>query len=761
MSKNTYRCVLEAYLKNKEATGEPLPGIRGRVIYRRIAIETGIPYTQFAPGSEVRLLVDASLDKLTVSTDPPRPRQYRRTQPAIVGKSLVTYGDLKDRGRVWLRQNGYSEASIASYLSGLNAYMKYFTRNNNDPAAGEFGTNFAVQLQAFLKATGREKVVASMLRLWSTIYCDLQQSNLLPSTFAEALTKIVNESGRTKADIARSAGLKFASTLWGWMAGDFMPTDPAKVAKLEEVLAVLPGTLSLKLTFHRARRVTNIPIEWWPERWQKSFRSYGHQRDKVIALIPPSSLSGSLEDLKPIFDKALQKSLNGEGELPYRQKLMKLRVKQYRLRYKNWPDSLKSEFLELKEYKTAPSGLRNKKRRGRWVETTANIAQTQLESFFGFLCQPIDHDDPELRGLGLGSERLTLAWLAVQDVVEKYLEFSFVRSCSYSTGTETFVGTWIALLQPESGWLWLHAELLDRLPKQQRQLVDAAGGWENHCVNVCSELRDSITSLKRNGQLERTREPMAPIGPILDHHEPLSLINNALLQNKRDLYNRERPNEIFSPQLAAAWRDHFLISFLSCLPLRAKHWGLLTYKEDGSGYLQKHSDGWWLVIPYDDFKNVRNTKIFTPHRRERILTLRFSELEPLGRLVPLLERYLELARPIIVGEGSFLFPTREGKPLTSPLVYLHVKAWTQQYLSQYSSRKLGIKGVFPFGPHAFRDIVATHIIKTTGLIALAANILLDSEELVLKHYARFLPEDRLKLAMAELTGVYKNDEEED
>lgn len=34
MSTNPYRRVLEAYLERKKASGEPLPGIRGRVNYK-------------------------------------------------------------------------------------------------------------------------------------------------------------------------------------------------------------------------------------------------------------------------------------------------------------------------------------------------------------------------------------------------------------------------------------------------------------------------------------------------------------------------------------------------------------------------------------------------------------------------------------------------------------------------------------------------------------------------------------------------------
>ena len=736
-----------------------LPGIRERVNYKGIAIETGIPHRQFEQKRELRLLVDAVLDELGVANGAPN-EQPRRILDSEVRTPLTTYSDLKSSGLIWLREHGYSKASIASYHSHLNAFMRHFGRTDKSSTAKDFGLYFESQANAFLQAEGKSNVVRSALNLWSRIHGELHQSIYLPADFAAALTELVVASGRTKRDIARSAGVKVADTVGDWMRGDRRPSDPERIAKLEEVLNVLPGTLSSKLFFGRTRRATNIPKEWWPESWQKLRSDPLHRRDKVVALIPEHLLMVPPEQLKPAFDDALQKVVEGHGEPLFRQKLRTFRKKVYWLSHADWSDQLKAEFLALKEYKTAPSGLGNKKRRGSWRDRSADMALGQLESFFGFLRLPADHHDIELRGMGLSLESLTLAWLTVPEIVERFLDFRRTRSGAYNAATETFISTWGALLQPESGWLWLHPELLERLPEPQWELVGAAGGWKAYCVAAHTELRASLASLQRNGEIRQTREPMLPIWPILDHPEPLSLINDALTLTRQDLEARVRPNEMFSSGLAAAWRDYMLLCLLVRFPLRAKHWGMFTYNKDGSGYLQNHPrDGWRLVIPYDDFKNVRNKTIFTLHNRERVLTLNFSKLQPLKQLIPLLEFYLEKIHPVIVGEGNFLFPTRGGEAVPGSYIYARVKIWTREYLSQHSTRQTGIKGVFSFGPHAFRDIVATHIIKTTGSISLAANILLDSEEMVRQHYARFLPEDRIGLAMAELVDVFEPDED--
>ncbi len=52
------------------------------------------------------------------------------------------------------------------------------------------------------------------------------------------------------------------------------------------------------------------------------------------------------------------------------------------------------------------------------------------------------------------------------------------------------------------------------------------------------------------------------------------------------------------------------------------------------------------------------------------------------------------------------------------------------------------RGLLPFGPHSIRHVVATDIVKQTGSFEASANVLLDTINMVARHYARFAPRDR-------------------
>ena len=64
--------------------------------------------------------------------------------------------------------------------------------------------------------------------------------------------------------------------------------------------------------------------------------------------------------------------------------------------------------------------------------------------------------------------------------------------------------------------------------------------------------------------------------------------------------------------------------------------------------------------------------------------------------------------------------------------------------------KTGIKGVMKHGLHAVRHIVASSLLRTTGDIYLAAWAIQDSARTVERHYARFIPRDKVRLAVAHL-----------
>lgn len=365
MDVNPYQTVLEAYLERKKATGEPLPGIRGRVNYKGVVIETGIPARQLRSGRELRLLLDASLAGLTVADTSlyDQPHRFLDLEGHVPS---MTYGHLRAKGIVLLEQRDYARTSVKSYVSLLNAFQRFLGRTDDCSTIKDFGINFARHLRSFIKATKRSGAAASSLRRWAQIHYELHKAKALPQGFAAALTELVLQAGRSRRDIARSAGIDNPDTVGDWMRGDRLPTDLGQVERVEKVLEVLPGTLSTKLDVSNKSRRSVVPKTWWPELWLKSYASYRHSRDKVLALIPLHVLTGPLDVLRPVFDEALQRVIEGEGEPDFRLKIREYRHKGYRLSFKNWPQSLQQEFTSLKDYKTAQAGFSNTERRGRW-----------------------------------------------------------------------------------------------------------------------------------------------------------------------------------------------------------------------------------------------------------------------------------------------------------------------------------------------------------------------------------------------------------
>ena len=69
---------------------------------------------------------------------------------------------------------------------------------------------------------------------------------------------------------------------------------------------------------------------------------------------------------------------------------------------------------------------------------------------------------------------------------------------------------------------------------------------------------------------------------------------------------------------------------------------------------------------------------------------------------------------------------------------------TWNYLVYHETSGREIPGVERFGPHAIRDIIVSHILKNAkGDLNLAADAIQDSPLTVRKHYAHFLPSDRI------------------
>jgi hypothetical protein len=165
--------------------------------------------------------------------------------------------------------------------------------------------------------------------------------------------------------------------------------------------------------------------------------------------------------------------------------------------------------------------------------------------------------------------------------------------------------------------------------------------------------------------------------------------------------------------------------------------------------------GWEVYIPSVAFKNARSS--FFGNRPFRLV------LPDLSDLYLHLEAYLERHRAVLLGaatDPSTFFVTSVKRTSRSAAYNqtTFYEAWRlaiQRYgiFNPYTGRG-AIEGLLPHGPHNVRDVLATHILKTTGSYEQASYAIQDTPEIVAQHYGRFLPQDKASLAAQLLNKVW-------
>ena len=207
---------------------------------------------------------------------------------------------------------------------------------------------------------------------------------------------------------------------------------------------------------------------------------------------------------------------------------------------------------------------------------------------------------------------------------------------------------------------------------------------------------------------------------------------------------------------------------LSVFPLRATHWpemrivsgdapdppppfnSWLRVKQDG-----KEPHQYAICVRVAALKNARSNKRLRT-TNERVISEPVPEA--FGQLIT---DYLRIVRPAIGGRkrSPKRLPTSPAGP---PILFLSQDGGAPTYLFLLRSIKLfqsqwwgaGGRGLVlsshpdGVGIHAYRHILATHVLKTTGSLEAAAAILLDDVHVVKATYAQFLPSDGLSISRA-------------
>lgn len=393
-------------------------------------------------------------------------------------------------------------------------------------------------------------------------------------------------------------------------------------------------------------------------------------------------------------------------------------------------DSLREEFQGWATHKTLailPEG-EERHEKGQWTSSegagvpSADMAWNFLQSFMGYCALPMDSADPYLRGQGIKLEELSMALFADKELVENYLEFIKLRSglrlkpiedvtmvANLPTYQISADGKWefydkggkynrrslmaltyiSGLLRPGTGYLYQHPEFAQKLVQRMKEVA-----WPEQCFQTRSRvdfLHKSISLMKKKNDQENYdfgRDPKEPIEWILDVRRPLLILQEMIKAMLEDLL----PENADKVDRARQYRDIILVSLLCANPLRIRMFSIMEFGK----HLVRQSDGsWWLKFNRRAFKNRRALK---SHYEVRVAQ----------ELWHMLDRYKEEFHPLLSratnSKHVFIAASRRkhlGYPMTSHSLGTIIRTLTRLY----------IPGEMGFGPHAFRHIIATDIIK--------------------------------------------------
>lgn len=460
--------------------------------------------------------------------------------------------------------------------------------------------------------------------------------------------------------------------------------------------------------------------------------------------------SGSLVALAGISDGTRARETVGEAHtIAYRESLGARSRSEYYL-VPPLDSPLREQWRQLIRYKTAPVPTLKRSPAGRWtfsplqairesganwptfldgVEVpTARAVWAQTAAFLGWMGLPTEQG-----GLGVEKDKLqTLAWFAVPEFVESYLEWLKKRCGGKRTkSTAEFFSLVSCLVRPGVGFLYQQPAFLKTLPARFQ-----CDDW----YALCQRQHHFIDQLKTafKPEMVASRNPFEPIQALIDLPQPMEAIADMLQRMRRD-----RPTT--SAISEAVWaRDILMVKLFAANPLRLRNMATLTWSrtnvdsrrpDDRACLYQKGDGSWWLSVPKRLLKNRRGEVIHDYN-------------SPVHNSVwGDLERYLFRHRDQLIRWPTdlvFLQKVRDprrteyvrgGKEYKRPAQNAHRPFMEMSKRLVVLTRKYLWKSD-GIGCHAMRHIVATSILKTdAGDIKTAALVLNDAEETVAKHYS--------------------------
>ncbi|MEP7355321.1 MAG: hypothetical protein ABI824_18980 [Acidobacteriota bacterium] len=411
-----------------------------------------------------------------------------------------------------------------------------------------------------------------------------------------------------------------------------------------------------------------------------------------------------------------------------------------------------------------PNGYR---RRRRWSKATASTVTSRLGIFLGALAAAKDR---YVNGMGVPVAHLTTALFVFPEVWEWYLDWCEKRRGFYTSSEKNLLYDIRLLARRRTGWIRQHPRLARRLKPiegliSQKDINRARADWGTACDKVFEYTTARISEL--SGIIRVHRDPFAPILPVLTNERPL-----AEYKKIGDEMLRRLPNEQARPMsFSTAVRNYLMFRFALHLGLRQRNFRELllcppgqkardisTLEDLERGEIRWNSGDrvWEVFIPAIAIKNGSG-EFF----RGRPFQATLPDLENLYWWIKI---YLWKHRARLLDgnrdPGTFFVRSMRSIACDPELNITSFYSVWKLMILQYGiynpyTKRGAIKGLLAHGPHAVRDVLATHLLKTTGSYELASYAIQDSIESVLKHYARFMPHEKIARAAEELNKVWK------
>nr|WP_158540206.1 helix-turn-helix domain-containing protein [Thermus aquaticus]AWU47330.1 transcriptional regulator [Thermus aquaticus] len=560
----------------------------------------------------------------------------------------------------------------------------------------------------------------------------LQQRTLaeMPTTFAEALRWAMERNGVSISQLAKQAGVSYA-TVHRWLRGCF-PRSQTLVTALERALELSEGALSGRLPRWGLPKIGAEGKSSPYPRFTQTFL-------RVAAL---ARYGRPWNDLSPNEKEALRSEDEDRwNRVSNRQKRVRKAIKKrFRLPFDEWSLQARKEWEEYERYASSAPGSAARVQAalaGTPLAPTTVRKETLkrerklIELFYGY-CH---------KERGLDSNALSLALLTDLELVHSYLTWRVNRYEDVPPVTRSEY-IFIALVKK------LHRGYLRALALG----VDPNG------------VKELERKLKIAG-IDVT-DGYHAVEPLLETPEPLRWVIEGIRLMLRDAAGRV--GDLLAPQIPTAkseaaeatalYRDVVLFWLMAAHPLRAKHYygARLDMNEfqdgdftPGRGHVGRASGGYYLAYRKVEFKNARS-QVFQSLQDQDLVTFPLDDPEHPVLVLDLDGTQYSLNELFHVYLHTILPRLAQALGRTGPLLPLFPGADTERGIKRiFYSRSAYVaavpnvpRGLLPFGPHSIRHVVATDIVKQTGSFEVAANVLLDSIDMVTKHYARFAPRDR-------------------